>query len=256
MINFAPFYKDISSNEATHKKLKRRVGKVDYRKSLRLLHDSFVLYNPNNKFIVQTDEITTLPYQCHRTDLSHYNLIESIIISNLSFVKNIVGKSVLVGVDNIVLGQIDKFFDDEFDIGLFCLPVPNPDEKFNLSNGVVLINSNTSNHDKIVDFFDKRHQIYKSFDPQYKSWWGDMLSLNRLISEKNILTSFYESKNTKKIYNFNGIKIKLFEVNKDHYKWVDSNGYYNKDEDDIILDFPGDNSVKQHAEFIFNSLKE
>lgn len=255
MINFAPFYKDIHASEVTHKKLKKRVGKVDYRKNLHLLHESFKMFNPSDNFIVQTDSITDLEYTCHRSNLSQLNLMESLIVANLNYVKDNIGKSILTGVDNIVLGSVHQFFNDEFDIGLYCLGQPNTDEKFNLSNGVVLVNSNTVNHDKIVHFFSERYSIYKKFDEKYRTWWGDMLSLNHLVSRKNIVSKFYESNKTKKHYDFDGLKIKIFEVNKDHYKWVDSNGDYNKSNDDIILDFPGDNSVKKHAEIIFKNLK-
>lgn len=254
MINFAPFYKEISLKEVNNKKLKKRVGKVDYKKNLKLLHDSFKFYNPHNNFIVQTDNITELPYPCHRSDLSHMNIMESLIVGNLNYVKDILGKSILVGADNIVLNPVDSFFDDDFDIGLFCISQRNQDEKFNLSNGVVLVNSNLQNHERIVDFFNERYLIYKNFDSQYKSWWGDMLSLNLLVSKKDIINQFYQSNKTTKFYDFDGLTIKIFEVNKDYYKWVDRDGHYNKSNEDILLDFPGDNSVKRHAELIFNSL--
>ena len=256
MINFAPFYKDIDQRGITHKKLKKRIGKVDYRKNLKILYESFKLFNPNNNFIIQTDNTTELPYTCNRSDLSEFNLMESLIVANLDYVKNHVGKSILVGVDNVVLNSVDTLFDEEFDLGFYCLGEKNDDEKFNLSNGVVLVNSNNSTHDQIVNFFNERHKIYQGYDKKYKSWWGDMLSLNHLVSRKNIIEEFYASGKQKKIYDFDGLKIKIFEVNKDYYKWVDSTGSYKKDDSDVILDFPGDNSVKQHAEIILNKLKE
>lgn len=256
MINFAPFYKDIALESGReHKKLKRRIGKIDYKEKLNLLYESFSIFNAHNKFIVQTDNTTALPYECNRSDLSNYNLMESLIVGNLDFVKNNLGKSVMVGVDNIVLNKIDNFFDEEFDIGLFCLGERNPDEKFNVSNGVVLVNSNNSNHDKIINFFSQRHEIYKKFDPQYKTWWGDMLSLNVLVSQKKIVSKFYKSNKTKKIYDFDGLTIKIFEVGKDYYKWVNSAGHYIKDDTDILLDFPGDESVKRHAKTILENIR-
>ena len=98
--------------------------------------------------------------------------------------------------------------------------------------------------------------IYKNFDTQYKGWWGDMLSLNVLLSQKKIVSKFYKSKKTKKIHDFNGLKIKLFEVNKDYYKFVNSDGYYNKNDNDILLDFPGDESVKRHAKTILENIRK
>lgn len=257
MINFAPFYKDIDPDTGIdHKKLKRRIGKINYREKLNLLYESFIMFNQHNKFIVQTDETTILPYACHRSNLKNLNLMESIIVANIDFVKNTVGKSVMVGVDNIVLNKIDNFFDEEFDLGIFCLGERHPDEKYNVSNGVILVNSNLENQDKIVNFFTQRHEIYKNFDPQYKTWWGDMLSLNVLLSQKKIVSKFYKSKKTKKIHDFNGLKIKLFEVNKDYYKWVNGDGYYNKNDNDILLDFPGDESVKRHAKTILENIRK
>ena len=256
MINFAPFYKDITAVEVTNKKLKRRVGNVNYRKNLEILHDSFKLFNPTNNFVIQTDLITNLSYSSHRTDLSKYNLMESIIVANLNFVKDYVGKSVLVGADNLVINSIDGFFDDDFDLGFYCIGQKNENEKLNLSNGVVLVNSNNNNHDKIVNFFRERHLIYQGYEEQFKSWWGDMLSLNHLLSRKNIIQDFYESNKNKKIYDFDGLKIKIFEINKEHVKWVDGNGFYLKEEKDIILDFPGDQSVKKYIEIYFNDLKK
>ena len=61
--------------------------------------------------------------------------MESIIVANIDFVKNTVGKSVMVGVDNIVLNKIDNFFDEEFDLGICCLGERHPDEKYNVSDG-------------------------------------------------------------------------------------------------------------------------
>lgn len=255
MIKFAPFYKDINPNMYHHKKLKRRIGNVDYRKSLQLLHDSFKLFNPDNEFIVQTDHVTNLPYTCHRSDLIKYNLMESLIVANLNFVKDNIGKSVLVGADHIVLNSIGNFFNEEFDLGFFCSGQKNENEKLNLSNVVVLVNSCNNNHDKIVNFFNERHLIYKGYEEQYKSWWGDMLSLNHLLSRKNIISEFYESKKTKKIYDFDGLKIKIFEIEKDYVKWVNGDGIYNSGEQDILLDFPGDQSVKKYMETIFNDIK-
>jgi hypothetical protein len=255
MIRFAPFYKDINPDASHHKKLKRRIGNVDYRKSLKLLYDSFKKFNPHNEFVVQTDQSTDLPYACHRSNLSKFNLMESLVVANLNFVKDHIGKSILVGADNIVLSSVDNFFEDDFDLGFYCIGQKNENEKLNLSNGVVLINSNNSNHDRIVNFFNERHLIYQGYDEQYKSWWGDMLSLNHLLSRKNIIHEFYESNKTKKIYNFDGLKIKIFEIDKEHVKWVNGEGLYNKGEKDILLDFPGDQSVKKYMEIIFNDIK-
>ena len=72
-----------------------------------------------------------------------------------------------------------------------------------------------------------------------------MLSLNHLLSRKNIISEFYESKKTKKIYNFDGLKVKIFEIEKEYVKWVNGDGIYNSGEQDILLDFPGDQSVKK-----------
>ena len=257
MINFAPFYKDIDPDTGIdHKKLKRRIGKINYREKLNLLYESFIMFNQHNKFIVQTDETTILPYTCNRSNLNNLNLMESIIVANLDFVKNNVGKSVMVGADNIVLNKIDNFFDEEFDLGIFCLEERDPNEKYNVTNGVILVNSNLENQNKIVDFFIQRHEIYKTFDYKYKTWWGDMLSLNVLLSQKEIVSKFYESKKTKKIHDFNGLKIKLFEVNKKYYKFVNSDGYYNKNKNDILLDFPGDALIKRHAKTIFENIRK
>ena len=256
MINFVPFYKDVNSNVITHKKLKRRIGKVDYRKNLHILYESFQLFNPDNNFVVLTDKNTNLPYECYRCDLEDYNLMESIIVANLEYVKGNLGKSVLVGADNVVLDNVNKLFKNKFDLGFYCIRDRNEDDKLNLSNGVILINSNHKNHNKIIDFFYNRYKIYQNYDLKYKSWWGDMLSINHLLQTKNIISDFYNSNKTKLIHDFDGLKIRIFEVGKDHYKWVDSNGNYNKSNNDIILDFPGDNSVKRHAQDILNNLKD
>jgi len=255
MIKLVPFYKDIDPNGNHHKKLKRRIGKVDYRKNLQLLYDSFKIFNPSDNFLVLTDNTTPLPYECHRSDLSKFNIMESIVASNVDFAKKHLGKSVLIGADNIIVGSLNNFFDEDFDLGFYCIGERHQDEKFNVSNGVMLLNSTSANHDKIVDFFEKRYTIYKNYDANYKAWWGDMLSLNHLLSTKNIVEEFYNSQKTKKIYDFNGLKIKIFEINKDYVKWVDSNGNYKKSENDVILDFPGDQSIKQFMEIIFNDIK-
>jgi len=255
MINFVPFYKDISLTDGgIHKKLKKRLGNVDYRKSLQLLHDSFIKFNKHNRFVIQTDQKTNLPYDCYRSNLSSLNLMESLIVSNLNFVKDNLGKSILVGADNIVVGSVDNFFKEEFDLGFYTQGKLHEDERFNLSNGVVLVNSNNNNHDAIVNFFTLRHIIYKGYDEKNKSWWGDQLSLYHLLSRKNIISEFYSAGNTKKIFDFDGLKIRIFEVNKDYNKWVDSNGNYLKSNDDVILDFPGDQSVKKYMQIIFDSL--
>lgn len=254
MIKFAPFYIDIDPVGHHPKKLKRRIGNVDYRESLKLLHDSFKIFNPNNEFIVQTDQITDLPYSCHRSDLYRFNLMESLIVANLNFVKDHIGKNILVGADNIVLNSVDDFFQDEFDLGFYCIGQRNSNEKLNLSNGVVLVNSNHANHDKIVNFFNSRYLIYQDYEEQYKSWWGDMLSLNHLLERKNIIQRFYESNKSEKIYDFDGLKIKIFEIDKEHVKWVNGDGIYNKGEHDILLDFPGDQSVKKYMQVFFDDL--
>ena len=160
MIKFVPFYKDIDPTGSHHKKLRRRLGKVDYRKNLKLLYDSFKFFNPEDSFVVLTDNVTKLPYDCYRSDLSNRNLMESIILADLNYVKDNIGKSVLVGADNVVVGALKNFFDEEYDLGFYCISERNQDEKLNLSNGVILINSSDRNQDKIVDFFDQRYSIY------------------------------------------------------------------------------------------------
>lgn len=253
MINFAPFYKTMEPGEGYHKKLRKRLYEVDYLHGLKLCYDSFLKTNPNNRFVVQTDEKTDIPYDCHRSAISELGLMESLIVGNLNFVKDHLGKSVLVGADHLVLNPIDNFFDEEFDLGFYCAGQFKEGAATNLSNSVVLVNANKSNHSKIVSFFQKRYDTFKTFPPESKSWWGDQLSLYVTLNETKIVDQFFSSNKTQRLFTFDGLKIKIFEYNRHYLKEVSSGGdVINPDPSDIILDFPGNNSIKKWTQKIYD----
>lgn len=244
----------MTPGEGYHKKLRKRIYEVDYLKCLDLCYKSFVHTNPHNKFIVQTDETTNLNYECYRSNISDLNLMESIVASNLNFVRDHIGKSVLVGADHLVVNKIDAFFNEDFDLGFYCQQNYNKEAATNLSNSVVLINSNKTNHKKIVDFFNRRYEIYKNYPPEYKTWWGDQLSLFTLVNEKNIVEEFYNSNQTKRFYDFDGLKIKIFKYDHEYLREVKIRCQYQPNVNDIVLDFPGTSSIKKCAEIIYNRL--
>lgn len=253
MITLAPYYRNIEGIKL-NKKLKQRQG-FDYKKCLDMMKLTFYKNNPNDyDFIVQTDELTQINHNVHRTVSSHLNLMESIMIGNMKYVHDSLGKHVLVGADHLICKDIGYFFDDRFDLGFFALPEFDSNFELNINNTVVLINKTDNNCQSIDTFFTDRYNKFKDLQASNKAWYGDQKSISLLLEDEKIITNYYESKKKKTLFRYKDLIVKIFPYGELYLKNVQNLKNFVIEDSDILIDFAGNNKVKQYFEVVFNKI--
>lgn len=171
MPTLAAFYKKI---DLAHEgeEIQATSALVDYAKCLTMLRSSLFKKSPGWVFTACTDKTTQLnipAQEIFRSELSSMSLMESLVNSNTDYVQSHVGQNVLCGVDHLIVQSLAPFFEDTFDITLLL----NGDK---INNTVVMINTNASNHSRVVDFFNLRQRCYNELDSNRKQWLGDQVS--------------------------------------------------------------------------------
>lgn len=261
MIKFVSFYKSVGV-ETKSKKMSNRLGLLNfsYEKCLGYLKNMFN-FAPNDKheFIISTDSSTDLTNlgggHIIRDDLEGLLIMEAIVKSNTKFILNNQGKIVLAGADHLIVGPIDLFFEQEFDLAFWMFPEFDPSHKQTVSMSIVLINKTIKNSKKINSFFEEREQICFNLSKREKQWYADQKSLSLLLETRNIITDYYKFNNKDNLFNFDGLRIKLFKYGEDYMADVKDNGEFCLSSNTVLLDFPGHVS-KEFLDVIYNKLIE
>lgn len=247
MITLVPFYKEVKKDAQQIEEMKQV---FDYKNALYLLKESFEKFNSeqNKHFVLATDNDTEIDsnVKCFRSDLSNMNIMESLTVSNTNYVINNSGKMVLCGVDHLICNNIEMFYDDDFDIGLFV-------RWDQINNTVVLVNKTKSNKKHINNFFKKRLECFYNLDSDTKNWFGDQRSYSNLLQEENILTRYNENPNIT-MYDGFGLKIKLFNYGK-YVKPIKTGGGIKYNPTNILLDFKGPQR-KKHFNDVYKKIME
>lgn len=249
MITLVPFYKILNETKIS-KKLKKRINnnnQFNYLDALDKLRSTFLKTNPEGRFVVQTDTVTKLDFpDVFRSDLINCNLIEAIVISNLNFIKQNQGKIILVGTDHLISGSLDSIFQEDYDIATCVIGDQFDDtHRTNIIN-FMFVNSNKNNHNNIIKFFEDRKNVFNNFEERDRLWWGDQKSLSVMLETKNIISKYYESKGENNIFDYNGLKIKLFQYNDNFVGGSDSKGNI-ANEKSLIIDFAGNKMNFNHV---------
>lgn len=228
----APFYKKIKKSGSKH--VNQRINVVNWIQILKMMKESFYKFNPKEyEFIVQTDSVTELlDLDCYRSPIDDDGLMASIVKSNTNFVKNHHGKMILVGADHLFVNRVDNFFEKDFDLAFFIGV-----KRKAVNNSVVLVNKNNSNSLLIDEFFQDRENIFfDELQPKVQEWGGDQSSISHLLEKEKIISQYIEHKKT--FFNYNGLKIKLFDYGSNYVYAANRNGSVdNLKGDAIILDF-------------------
>lgn len=176
MIRLCPFYRRINFGQEG-KEVSMNAHLVNYRECLNLLLDTFLRSNPTNDYLVCTDQNTELALPSHnifRHDLTNMNLMQSLVVSNTSLVKQHQGRMVLCGVDHLIINPLDIMFEDEFDIGVMYF-------EDRVNNTVVLVKSDEHNAKAVSNFFRIRERMFLSLPPAQKMWDGDQISIRMAL---------------------------------------------------------------------------
>lgn len=245
MITLAPFYKNINL-KSEGIEVQEMSSIFDYRKNIDRLYHSLQKHSPRNAFTVCTDIKTDLGrYNVFRSNIDDLNLMECFCISNLEYVKNTPGKLILCGSDHLVYGNINNLFDSEFDVAVAV--VGNP---IRINNTIVLVGENNRNN--VINFFERRLDVYKNLTNQEKLWFGDQLSYQRILEQENILDQSAE-KLPLGDYTIDHIKLKIFKYGS-HYVNSVKKGFPTF-ENPIILDFKGPKRKKRIDEIYTEIMK-
>lgn len=257
MITLAAFYKDLNETKIA-KKLNKRIktNTIDYRDTLYKMQKTLAKTNPSAKFIIKTCNETPLDFEnVFRTSCADTNLIESFVKCDLSYVQQHYGKTVMVGSDHLICGDLNKFFEEDYDFAT-CMQNTSFDEshRTNVMN-FMFVNKNKNNHDKLVEFFDRRYEVFKSFPESDQLWWGDQKSLSVTLDEYGDLQNYYKSNGTSDTFNFKGLKIKLFKY--PHNLIIRPNEQGNGLlKESVIVDFAGAGEVKKHVNTMYQTIME
>lgn len=231
MITLAPFYKRINLAQEGQA-LAENLDAIDYERCLEMLRETFRLTNPDGRFMVCTDEVTQLPFdkrELFREPMADRNLMASLVRSNTAYVEKFPGKTVLCGADHLIVDRLDVLFEDEFDIALMI-------RADSVNNTAVMINTNQKNHERVVEFFQRREQLLDTIKSKHRVWLGDQVSLRAALTDygfdrfgKDLIGRVIESK---------GMRIKFMEYNSG-YIWGVKKTAPNYAPDAVFVDFKG-----------------
>lgn len=171
MPTLAAFYKKINIAQEGYE-VQTNTSVFDYATCLTMLRESLHRNSPGWDFKLCTDDKTeiSLPQnEFFRNDISQLSLMESLVNSNTNYVKQNVGQSVLCGADHLIVKPLDPMFQDQFDITLLV-------NGNNINNTVVIVNTDSKNHNRVVDFFESRQKFYNKLEDNHKQWLGDQIS--------------------------------------------------------------------------------
>ena len=257
MIKLVCFYKELSSQDKSKKLVKRLDLKTfTYLKCLSLLKSTFYKFNPSHQFILSTDtfsKITDLDCLIIRNDLKDLLIMEAIARANTNFILENSGKIILAGADHLICNSVEKFFEEEFDLGFWVFPTFDPTHRLNLSMTIVLVNKNKNNSDDINDFFEQREKICFSLEKKERQWFADQKSISLLLEQKGIVSEYHTSNKEKTIFEFGKLKIKLFPYGEKYLADVGDDGRLDIKEDTVMIDFPGHRS-KEYLDAIFDNI--
>ena len=237
MTILAAFYK----TDLEQRKINFRSLYFDYETALYSLEKTFKKFNPTGKFILTTDKITNIKLESgesFRTDLDSCNIMESLVLSNLDFIKQSEGKIILCGADHLITGNLDNFFKEEFDIGILW----NGGE---VNNTVVLVNTELGNKEKIVSFFQERTDEFYQLGSSEKSWFGDQISIQSVLEKKYQSPRLLPGQSI--LHESRGLKFKFFNYSEEFVFGVKkSSAGYSKTA--IFLDFKGNSRKRWFAD--------
>lgn len=254
MIKIVSFYKEVSLDHEKAKKLKQRIS-FDYKQCQKKLFETLNKFNKGDcEFIVSTDTKTKLDDypRIERNNLDGKLLMESVAIANNNFIQKEQGKIVLLGADHLFCGDPKKLYEDEFDMALLIVDSFDSSHCTNINNTMIVINSNNDNIKSIRKFFQDRLEICMKLPLADRRWYADQKSLSLLLERDNIISKYHKTKKT--FYIFNGLRIKLIPWGSKYLKVVNSLGNYNKDTDDVLIDFCGKEDVKKHLNVIYQNI--
>ena len=244
MTILAAFYK----TDLEQRKINFRSLYFDYETALYSLEKTFKKFNPTGKFILTTDKITNIKLESgesFRTDLDSCNIMESLVLSNLDFIKQSEGKIILCGADHLITGNLDNFFKEEFDIGILW----NGGE---VNNTVVLVNTELGNKEKIVSFFQERTDEFYQLGSSEKSWFGDQISIQSVLEKKYQSPRLLPGQSI--LHESRGLKFKFFNYSEEFVFGVKkSSAGYSKTA--IFLDFKGNSRKRWFADIAQEILK-
>ena len=236
MTILAAFYKTISDSPNPN-----LTQDFDYVSALCSLEKTFKKFNPTGKFILTTDKITNIKLESgesFRTDLDSCNIMESLVLSNLDFIKQSEGKIILCGADHLITGNLDNFFKEEFDIGILW-------SGGKVNNTVVLVNTELGNKEKIVSFFQERTNIFYELALLEKSWLGDQISIQSVLEKNYQLPRLAPGESL--LHKSCGLKFKFFNYSEEFVFGVKkSSAGYSKTA--IFLDFKGNSRKRWFAD--------
>ena len=158
MPTLAAFYKKINLDHEGSE-VRENTTFFDYAKCIGMLRSSLHRNSPGWNFIACTDQTTDIDVpatEIFRSDVDQTGLMESLIKSNTHYVRTHPGQSLLCGVDHLVAKSLTPMFQEKFDILLLV----NGDK---INNTVVLINTNESTHNRVVDFFEAREKFHGAY---------------------------------------------------------------------------------------------
>lgn len=243
MITLAPFYKEVDI-KTEGVEVNEMSSIFDYKANLYRMHSTFKKHNPSHNFVVTTDNKTKLKgLNVFRTNMEGQNIMESFCSSNLEFIKHSDGDVVLCGSDHLINGNIEKLFVEDFDIALAV--VGNP---IRVNNTIVLVKNKNKN--LVIDFFKRRYDVYKVLTAEEKLWFGDQLSLQRILEQEKILDTKAQNLPLGH-FNIQGLKIFIFRYGSEYVNSIKKS--IPKIGNPIIVDFKGPKR-KKRVEEIYKEL--
>lgn len=243
MTILAAFYKTIVDSPNPN-----QTQEFDYEASLCSLEKTFKKFNPIGKFILATDTVTDVKVESDevfRTELNSCNLMESLVLSNLALVKQLEGKIILCGSDHLITGNLDKFFKEDFDIGILW-------NGGLVNNTVVLVNTDLGNKEKIISFFQERTDAFYELGQAEKSWFGDQISIQTVLEKKYQTPRLLPKQSL--LQESCGLKFKFFNYSEEFVFGVKkSSAGYSKIA--IFLDFKGNSRKRWFTDIAQEILK-
>lgn len=231
MITLAPFYKAVHVEQESQA-LAENLDAIDYRRCLHMLRDTFMITNPSGRFMVCTDQDTKLKFpddEIFRTDTGDANLMASLIRSNTAFVENHTGQSILCGADHLIVDDLAVLFQEEFDVGLMI-------RADSVNNTAVLVNTRDDNHERIVDFFQRREQLYPTIKEKHRTWLGDQVTLRAALTDYGF--SRLGDELVGQVIVSNGLRVKFMEYNSG-YIWGVKKTAPSYCKEAVFVDFKG-----------------
>lgn len=225
MANIICFYQDVQH------KIPQIEG-FDYRNAVIKLLKTYKQFNKDDFTLITEYKTATFGMELFDSylvvDLPNNSLMENVCIANAHAVYENPGRYVMCGCDHLINGDLDEMFDGTFDLGIMLV-------KGRVNNTVVLVDSNSHNHNSIEKFFHERVKIFEHLSAKMKRWGGDQMAIHKLLQQEGVLP---EKKNNTRIYNWHGLKIKLFDYQTNGIAGISKSGPA-FDTTSVFVDFKG-----------------